>query len=318
LLRKFNIETYVQTKHVLIKQKKNIDFGFKYLDKKIFHDSYKHISNKSINKYWKNILKGKSKYLEARIASNLKNENKKLNIQENVIMLHIFKDSPFTNIDRDRIFSDYYSWVFETLKILKNSKEKWVIRKHPSSSRWGENQKIIVDELFRKVFGNKKPKNIVFENDVKSNLLQFKLAKRLITFSGNSHLEAACFGVRPIIIANTTLCDFDQNLFFKPKSLKEYKNFLLIGDTKKFRLSLEQKMKCKRILYLIHNVINYAEDINSFHVFRNEPKRNFKILFRNIKKKLNKNYNNMFDIGLNIGKKYNQSINKKYLKIFIK
>jgi len=29
LLRKFNIETYVQTKHVLIKQKKNIDFGFK-------------------------------------------------------------------------------------------------------------------------------------------------------------------------------------------------------------------------------------------------------------------------------------------------
>ena len=51
-------------------------------------------------------------------------------------MLHIFKDSPFTNIDRNRIFADYYVWVLETLKIISQSKEKWVIRKHPSADRW--------------------------------------------------------------------------------------------------------------------------------------------------------------------------------------
>ena len=56
-------------------------------------------------------------------------------------MLHIFKDSPFTNIDRNRIFADYYVWVLETLKIISQSKEKWVIRKHPSADRWGEDQK---------------------------------------------------------------------------------------------------------------------------------------------------------------------------------
>ena len=38
-------------------------------------------------------------------------------------MLHIFKDSPFTNIDRNRIFADYYVWVLETLKIISQSKE---------------------------------------------------------------------------------------------------------------------------------------------------------------------------------------------------
>ena len=110
LLRKNNIDTIVQTKHVLLKQKKNEDFGFKHLDKKIFKDSFHHISKKKINKYWSNFLRGKAKYLEAKIASKIRNKDKnyKRLKKTNVLMLHIFKDSPFTNIDRNRIFADYY------------------------------------------------------------------------------------------------------------------------------------------------------------------------------------------------------------------
>ena len=59
LLRKNKIETFVQTKHVLLKQKKNEDFGFKHLDKRIFFDSYYHISKKIIDKYWLNFLRVK-------------------------------------------------------------------------------------------------------------------------------------------------------------------------------------------------------------------------------------------------------------------
>ena len=44
-------------------------------------------------------------------------------------MLHIFKDSSFDDIDIKRIFPDYYSWVVETLKIVKDSKETWILRK---------------------------------------------------------------------------------------------------------------------------------------------------------------------------------------------
>ena len=69
-------------------------------------------------------LLGRPKYLEAKIATNIKNKkNFDVNQKENVIMLHIFKDSPFTNIDRTRIFADYYSWVKTTLQIISKSKE---------------------------------------------------------------------------------------------------------------------------------------------------------------------------------------------------
>ena len=147
--------------------------------------------------------------------------------------------------------------------------------------------------------------------------MQFKIAKRVVTFSGNSHLEAACFGIRPIIISNTTLCNFNKNLFYKPKSNQQYRKLLLSGKDSNFLISKKRINQCKRMLYLIHNVINYGEDINSYHVFRNDPQRIFKILYKNILFKLNKNYRNMYDIGYHIGKKYNQSLNKKYLNKFI-
>ena len=115
--------------NIITLQKKNKDYGFKYLDKKIYNQSFKFVKNSEINRYWNDFINGKARYFEARIASEIKNKQKyPLIKKENVLMLHIFKDSPFENIDRDRIFSDYYNWVLETLKILKYSKENWVIR----------------------------------------------------------------------------------------------------------------------------------------------------------------------------------------------
>ena len=54
---------------------------------------------------------------------------------------------------------------------------------------------------FFKIFRDKIPKNIVFENNEKSNLSQLRLAKPSY-ISGNSHLEAACFGITIIIKNN--------------------------------------------------------------------------------------------------------------------
>ena len=87
----------------------------------------------------------------------------------------------------------------------------------------------------KKVFGNHHPKNIKFEENLRSNIDQYKNTKRLVTFSGNSHLEAACFGIKPIIISNTTLCDFGKKFYFKPKRIDHYQNLLLNGEEKKFR-----------------------------------------------------------------------------------
>ena len=75
------------------------------------------------------------------------------------------RDSPFTNIDRERIFSDYYTWVVETLKFLRKSKEKWIIRKHPSAERWGENQKKLLMKSSKVLV--KKCQKYYFENNLK-------------------------------------------------------------------------------------------------------------------------------------------------------
>ena len=63
--------------------------------------------------------------------------------------MHIFKDSPFNVIDRDRIFVDYFDWVKKTLKIIKKSKEIWILKIHPISNRWGEIQKNIINKLIK-------------------------------------------------------------------------------------------------------------------------------------------------------------------------
>ena len=89
-------------------------------------------------------------------------------------------------------------------------------------------------------------------------------------------------------------------------------------DTFKFKTNKLQINKSKRMLYCIHNVINYAEDVNSYHVFRNENKKIFDVLYKQILKKLYSNYNSLFETGFFLDKKYNQSINKKYLKKFYK
>ena len=306
----------VQNKNVLVLQSKNKDFGFKYLDKKIFNKSKKFISNNEIEKYWKKFLKGNSEYMEARNASRIK--DKKKIVSQNVLMLHVFRDSPFTTLDRSRIFPDYYSWVVETLKIIKNSKEKWLIRSHPSATRWGENQDEIIKQIFKKYFNNKIPKNIKYEKNKNSNISQFKKSKRVVTFAGNSHLEVACFGIKPIIISNTTLCDYGKKLCFQPKTLKDYE-LLLLGssNSKKFRLTKERVKFCKRIIYLIQCCINFGNDVNSFHVFKSDPKSLFIRLFNQGKVMINRNYQYLNDLGFAIGSTSNQSINKKYLKLFI-
>ena len=77
----------------------------------------KNIDPKEIESYWNKRIIGEGTYDLANYAQSVKNTN--IEFPKNLVFLHIFKDSPFNTIDRDRIFSDYYEWVVETLKILK-------------------------------------------------------------------------------------------------------------------------------------------------------------------------------------------------------
>jgi hypothetical protein len=305
---------------VLIKQNNDFDKDNKFLEKNIYLNSFKFISKKKINKNWSNFLNGSSVNLDARHASRIKNKNQFLEKLKtvNVIMLHVFKDSPFEIIDTKRIFIDYYNWIIKTLDIIKDSNEIWILRKHPASDRWGEDQRKIIYNIFKKVFDKGVPKNIIFDEDSRSNIEQFKISKRIITYSGSSHLEAACFGIKPIVISDVTLSKFDKRLVWKPKNIQEYKKLLLGDKENMFRLSSQQINISKRILFLLHNVTHVLNELGNLHLFRNDPKYLFNIFFSRVSKKIKIHYEYLYDLGFNLSLKYNQSISKNYFYKFLK
>ena len=67
-----------------------------------------------------------------------------------MIFLHVFKDSPYSCIDKKRIFGDYFDWFVSTLRIIGSPNEEWQIRIHPSSKKWGEDQKKL--SIIQKIF----------------------------------------------------------------------------------------------------------------------------------------------------------------------
>ena len=178
------------------------DMMWMIIDKNHIKHLNKKLLEKYTNQYWNKRIKGYGVGEDTRIASKSLNKFKPKNYK-NIIMLHIFKDSPFNYIDRERIFSDYYEWVEKTLEILCNSEERWIVRTHPNAKRWGEDSEKIFQLIYNRVClkMGKKP-NIYLDKKKISNLDIFKSANKIVTFSGTPHIEAVCFGLKPVIISH--------------------------------------------------------------------------------------------------------------------
>ena len=76
----------------------------------------------------------------------------------------------FNIVDNERIFNDYFDWFIETIKILKDSKENWLIKLHPSHVQWGENQRIVINSLL-KMNKLSLPSNVFIETNNLSNVV---------------------------------------------------------------------------------------------------------------------------------------------------
>lgn len=264
LCRKFNIKVYTSANFNVQFQKKNSDTAWNFLNYKEFTNFRKSIPKKKINDYWSKRLKGKSTYEDARVASKIKNNY--YNYPRNVILLHIFKDSPFNVIDRERIFFDYFEWIIKTIDILKESNEKWAIRLHPNYKRWGEDQKKVLKNIV-----NKKIKNFLIDDKLISNNQMFKKVKRVVTFSGTSHLEASCFGIKPIVISDVMLGKLNKKFIFKPKNYLEYKKLLLQkSDHEKFKQSNNTINVSRTALYIRENLLSMKDIIKSENVYKND------------------------------------------------
>lgn len=277
-----------------------------------------YVKKKLVNKYWNNVVTGNSKNLETNSISKIKN---KLRLFENdqsynVIFLHVFRDSPYSDIDKSRIFFGYHDWFCETLKILKNSDENWIIRTHPFMHKWGENSNIIVEKFIKKVFNNAIPANIKIQDKLSSNFFLLKNAKKIITYSGNVHIEAACLGRKPICISQTTLEKIDKNFILKPHSISHYKKLLLKNsDDALFKLKGNLKQKAKTILFIKDKVISFSDILEANHIYRGASLKEKKYEFNKNKKKI-KLYIKFFKkIGILLARGLSQSVTKSYLNV---
>jgi hypothetical protein len=291
---------------------KHYDVSWSIINVKFFKKIEKIITKSKIEKYWNKRFLGYSNYEDANVAAKISNKS---NIYpKNVILLHIFKDSPFNIIDKNRIFTDYFDWVNSTLKILLESGEKWSIRLHPNSNRWGENQKIIIKMLLSKHPDLLKKILLIDENLVSNNYL-FKNVKRIVTFSGTSHVEAACAGIKPIVISQTSLSALNSNIVLKPKNFNQYKKFILdSSDSKIFKQTKKSINFSKKILYIRENLLSLKKDLGGINIYRRDG---YKIRYnelKNIHKNLNSNLKNLEFLGEKLSDGLTHSISNKYLR----
>ena len=223
-LRKYKVKIFHINGFNFFKQGNLKDHHWELIKKSFYEFIIKIITVKNIKNYWILRNKGKVGNHEAKIATQIKSKLNK-DIRPNIIMLHVFRDSPYAFIKGERIFCDFIDWFTKTLEIISRSEEQWQIRFHPVAKSWGEDQEIWIRETLKKV--SYKKNNIFIDKLYFSNKEVFNSAKRVVTFSGTASMEAAANGIKPITIAETTLSYLNKDLTIKAKNLQHYEDLLL-------------------------------------------------------------------------------------------
>lgn len=311
-VRKKNINIFCHSGFTFYKQYLNYDNSWCFINNKLLSKLAKNKKKNEIESYWIKRQQGKGNYEDSRIAASITNKIKSKH--KNIIFLHIFRDSPFADIDRSRIFEDYINWIDKTLEILKYSREKWLIRLHPSYRRWGENQYTTLDKIILRKFKGILPNNITIEDNLNSNYEILKNAKRIVTFNGTSHLEAACFGIKPILISNAMLNVIEKDFVIKPKNINQYKKVLLkSSNSNYFNLDERYIFIAKKIMYIREKALKFETEVGGFHVFNGDPKNKFVEDYKQTEIKLKSNLSFLFKNGKNLSKDVDFTLSKFFL-----
>ncbi len=271
------------------------------LKKKIFTN----LKMNKVNNYWKKKFLGKGDYYDSNLSYKKKKFNDKV---ENIVMLHIFRDSPFIHLDRKRIFLNYIEWIDETIKILKKSKNDWYFKIHPNSKKWGENPIILLKKLIKK----NDAKNIIILKE--GNIKLMKNLKKVVTFAGSVTEESVSMGIKPITISETAIYNYDKDLVFKPKTFNDYEKLLLSNNLKIFRLKRNAEKIAKKIIYSSEKLMSLRKDLNAIFFFRTEKYKKHRDYLR-VNKNLKKNISFLRKNGYLLSHKLTHTLSKEGLKL---
>lgn len=284
--RRAGVEVFAQSANVVYRLPESSDTGAAILSELEWKVAFSIVRDSELEKFWLGRSTGRATYEDAALAATGKSDIE-ISTPRNLVLLHIFRDSPFNVLDRSRIFADYVEWIQETLRILALSEERWLIRLHPSSARWGENQPAWIHQILQRAVGTSSiPKHIKVIDTAASNLALFRHVHRVVTFSGTAHLEAACFGIRPVVITDVTLSSLDESMVMKPSSLAEYRNILLRpSDSQDFRLSSSEAESARRALFVREEMLSLQNDVGYLTRYRGDS---IELLNESLKKVLEK------------------------------
>ena len=255
--------------------------------------------------YWKKKIVGKGDYYDSNLAYRKKNFHQNI---KNIVMMHVFRDSPHIVLDKDRIFVDYIDWIDETIKILSKSEEKWYFKTHPNAKQWGENSEILLKKLIKK----NNAKNIIIIND--GNLKLMRNLRKVVTYSGTATYEAISLGIKPIIISKISMYEHDRNSLLRPANLSDYKKLLLSHNIKKYKTNKTQQSIAKKFIYFNEKIMTLRKDINSVPIYRAEQSKKKKDYFM-VNKNLTKNLIFLKKLGILISKGLTHTLSKKGLKL---
>ncbi len=317
-LQRQGVTIVVQAASVLYKVPSAKDTRWSFVSRSLFNFACSTRGNISTlaDSYWNARKNGKSLYLDAENAYKGSN-NVSGSTPQNVVFMHVFRDSPFNYIDRCRIFADYIEWVDFTLRQIAQSNETWLLKPHPSSESWGESQVAWISSFSESIFDGKWPKNIVVDNKY-SNIDILSKAKRVVTYNGTVHLEAACLGIRPIVIADVTLSNFDASLVHKPLTREQYSNLLGLSSNDPRFLLLDKSIQTSKVLlYIREKILPFSSDTGSYTVRRLDGEKAFIAEFNSVQEKMPIFVDNMILIGDAMASGLPHTVSLEYIEEWI-
>ncbi len=230
-----NVPVYESTDIILFsycKIEKNGKVQFPYYHG-YMHDEIKTaINNAPVDD---NLIRNAERMLEQRFSGNLEQSDaivayknkknysrtefdKKTGIVNNFpiifIFCHAFSDAP-QGLSDHMLFRDYYYWLQETLRFVKNvTNVNWIVKPHPMVSAYGEEGQV------EKLLAEYKSSNIFLCPNDFSTASVGHLASGIVTAQGTVGMEFGCLGI-PVLLAG---CPFYAGFGFtiEPKSKAEY------------------------------------------------------------------------------------------------
>ena len=229
---------------VLFQLSKDRRFGHAFIKDTCSLDE---LSDEKVESYYKKRISGSSNYEDANRAFQ-PTQNSLIYKDAVVLYLHVFRDTPFHTLEKERIFFEYVDWVYETVKFCIEHKIKIVLKMHPSANVWGENQYA----WLHKILGALIDSSFVHIDNQTSNFCDvFAHCKTVVTFSGNVKYEYAMFGKKPIVIMCGQNAEISNKLFIKPITRHAY--FSSLQDDAVF-VKPEDVGLAKKIVYYLEAI----------------------------------------------------------------